>query len=172
MGPPGKIESDSVCYDPIPWNEFFESTEKMDGRIPIYYSGDEGVLFVCMHGAGHSAHSFGLLARELKKLHFRVAAFEWRGHGENNSENESEMSEENLIREACEVMEYLANKFADTTIILVGHSMGGAIAAKTAHRILTNFTDYTCSNQIKGVYVIDTVEGTAIEALPFMESII
>jgi protein phosphatase methylesterase 1 len=56
------------------------------------------------------------------------------------------MTEENLIRDAIEILEYLGNKFADTTMILVGHSMGGAIAAKAAHRILTNFTDYFCSN--------------------------
>ena len=47
-------------------------------------------------------------------------------------------------------------------ILLVGHSMGGALAVHTAHR-----------NYIKnliGLVVIDVVEGSAMEALSSMQS--
>lgn len=46
--------------------------------------------------------------------------------------------------------------------------MGGAIAAKSTEYLLTTkFAD-----RIQGLIVIDVVEGTAIEALPFMEQIV
>lgn len=49
-------------------------------------------------------------------------------------------------------------------LILVGHSMGGAIASHAA-----------ASEEIKnlvGLVVIDVVEGTALAALPFMHQVL
>jgi hypothetical protein len=69
MGPPG-AQKDEKCYDPITLSEFIDKSEKMDGRTPLYYSGDDGVLFVCMHGAGHSAASFAMIAKEITKLNY------------------------------------------------------------------------------------------------------
>lgn len=60
MRPPGKP---SLSYDPIEWTEFFDSREMMDDRVPLYIAGTEGHVFLCMHGAGHSALSFAALAR-------------------------------------------------------------------------------------------------------------
>jgi len=47
--------------------------------------------------------------------------------------------------------------------------MGGSIATK-ATEIACN--DNTLGAKIQGLIVIDVVEGTAIEALPFMENIV
>jgi len=64
-----------------------------------------------------------------------------------------------------EVVEYVSAKFPDPTIVIVGHSMGGAIAAKSTEELLKS----QHADKIQGLIVIDVVEGTAIEALPFME---
>ena len=55
---------------------------------------------------------------------------------------------------------------------MVGHSMGGSIATKATHHILENLKDEKWVPNIKGLFVIDVVEGSAMDALPFMESIV
>lgn len=50
----------------------------------------------------------------------------------------------------------------DVPIILIGHSMGGAVAVDAAHYI----------DSIAGLCVIDVVEGTALEALSSMQNIL
>ena len=67
---------------------------------------------------------------------------------------------------------YLSENHPEASIVLVGHSMGGSIACKTVERVKDNEADYTFAKQIQGLFVIDVVEGTAMEALPFMESIV
>lgn len=59
----------------------------------------------------------------------------------------------------------MVTKYKDSTIIIVGHSMGGAIAAKFAEQI----SNSPHAPRVQGLIVIDVVEGTALEALPFME---
>jgi protein phosphatase methylesterase 1 len=63
-------------------------------------------------------------------------------------------------------------------MIILGHSMGGSIATKATAEIFKN-EDYDTTGLLKhltkkicGLIVIDVVEGSAIDALPFMESIV
>ena len=55
---------------------------------------------------------------------------------------------------------------------MVGHSMGGSIATKTVDFVLKNNMDEVWTQHIKGLFIIDVVEGSAMDALPFMESIV
>jgi hypothetical protein len=68
FAPPKKIGGDcgGVVYDPLPWNDFFDRKETLDGKIPVYIAGTSGHVFLCLHGAGHSALSFAALAKNLK----------------------------------------------------------------------------------------------------------
>lgn len=50
-----------VC-DPIPWEEFYDQKIEFQGT-PIYFAGDKGRVVICMHGAGHSAMQFAILAQ-------------------------------------------------------------------------------------------------------------
>ena len=90
----------------MPWTDFFDSTEKINDVIPLYIAGTEGHVFVCLHGAGHSAMSFALLAEKLKPTS-TVVAFDWRGHGEHVREDETNMSQETLINDTIEVLTYV-----------------------------------------------------------------
>lgn len=59
----------------------------------------------------------------------------------------------------------MANTLAErekTTIVLIGHSMGGAIAVSASYKI----------DSLVGLCVIDVVEGTALDALSSMQSIL
>lgn len=57
--------------------------------------------------------------------------------------------------------------------MVLGHSMGGSIATKTVAELFKNKDiNTTLYDHIQGLIVIDVVEGTAMEALPFMENIV
>jgi hypothetical protein len=47
--------------------------------------------------------------------------------------------------------------------------MGGSIAVKTARRLETTLKDSLLGKALCSIVIIDVVEGTAMEALPFME---
>ena len=57
-------------------------------------------------------------------------------------------------------------------MVLIGHSMGGAIATKTVEHLESKMADSELKKAILGCVIIDVVEGTAMEALPFMEQIV
>jgi len=48
------------------------------------------------------------------------------------------------------VIEYVAKKFENTSLIIVGHSMGGSIATKTLCHMYEKRADYKACSQIKG----------------------
>lgn len=50
--------------------------------------------------------------------------------------------------------------------------MGGSIAIKVAHKIQLDLSEEAWAKHIMGAFVIDVVEGSAMEALPFMEAIV
>lgn len=63
-------------------------------------------------------------------------------------------------------------------MIIMGHSMGGSIATKATAEVLKNEDNpdseifKKLTKKICGLIVIDVVEGSAIDALPFMETIV
>jgi protein phosphatase methylesterase 1 len=123
-------------YDPLPWTDFFDTTEMIEDQVPLYKAGTQGHLHVCLHGAGHSAMSFAAFASQMKSDSI-VYAFDHRGHGTHTCHNETELSQETLIGDTLRVLEFVHQRHPDTIITLVGHSMGGSIAVKTARRIET-----------------------------------
>jgi|TARA_B110000285_G_C15046265_1_gene574480 protein phosphatase methylesterase 1 len=161
-------------YEPAEWTEFFDSREMLNEVVPIYHAGTGGHVFLCLHGAGHSALSFAALARILKgdKYKSTCVSFDFRGHGSHFCENEQELSQQNLINETIAVIQHIAQKYPSQSIIMVGHSMGGSIATKATDFIMKNHENESWAKHIKGMFIIDVVEGSALDALPFMESIV
>ena len=47
--------------------------------------------------------------------------------------------------------------------------MGGSIATKASDYILKNYAKEEWAGHVKGLFIIDVVEGSALDALPFME---
>ena len=89
-------------YDPLPWSDFFDRKETIAGHIPTYIAGTKGHVFLCLHGAGHSALSFAALAKHLKETS-TVVAFDFRGHGDHYCENETDLSEDTLVADTINV---------------------------------------------------------------------
>ena len=161
-------------YQPQQWDEFFDSREMIDGKIPLYHAGNKGHVFFCLHGAGHSALSFAPLAKIVKSDQFggTLVSFDFRGHGGHYHENEADLSLQNLIDETIYVIKYVISKYPEQSIIVVGHSLGGSIAAKTVHEIHQKHQEEEWAKHVKGLFIIDVSEGNAMEALPFMEDIV
>lgn len=59
------------------------------------------------------------------------------------------------------------------TLILVGHSMGGAVVVSLAHALASAGAErQALQPRVAGVAVLDVVEGTAMSALPSMKTIV
>lgn len=91
----------------------------------------------------------------------RVVALDLRGHGSTKTDDEFNLSAETLSKDIGGIIQELYQD-ESPPIILVGHSMGGAIAIHTA------YNNYISS--LIGLVVIDVVEGTAMDALSSMQS--
>ncbi|XP_056646096.1 protein phosphatase methylesterase 1 isoform X1 [Diorhabda sublineata] len=162
---PGKTLTPVKNYTPIKWTEYFEKQETVEitsGKFHIYTKGFEGPILLCLHGGGYSGLTWALFAEEVSKLiNCRVIAIDLRGHGNTSTINDADLSLEMLSQDVVEI----ASKLTETNpspIVLLGHSMGGAVAVEAAHHI----------DCVVGLCVIDVVEGTALDALSSMQSIL
>ena len=115
---------------------------------------------------------------EMNKYFF--AAFDFRGHGRTRNraaleeggngqgaadEENLDLSAEQLVRDTLHAIDAMqARRTAPTRVILVGHSMGGAIATRVA--------SHDTSGNVQGVVVLDVVEGTAIASLDYVRSVL
>ena len=143
----------------------------INDTMPVYTAGTVGHVFVCLHGAGHSAMTFAALAAHMKTKS-TVVAIDYRGHGGHYCENETNLSSDVLVGDTIGVLEQTAARFPGRTICMVGHGMGGAIATKVANVIENDMAGSELNKAVLGLVVIDVVESTAMEALPFMEQIV
>ena len=159
-------------YEPIDWHTAFPISYNIcENTIPIYINGEKGPNIICLHGAGHSGLSFAPVA--LKNKDYRIISFDFRGHGFNTQSPYNDFSEKTLINDTIQVLNHVHEKYPEENLILLGHSMGGSIATKTCCQILKEEQKYPeLYKKMQGLIVIDVVEGTAMDALPFMENIV
>ncbi|XP_022257386.1 protein phosphatase methylesterase 1-like isoform X2 [Limulus polyphemus] len=94
----------------------------------------------------------------------QVAAIDIRGHGETTTNNDEDLSAETLAKDIGDVLQAMYEDEEPPPVILVGHSMGGALAVHTA------YNEHIPS--IIGLVVIDVVEGTAMDALQSMQGVL
>lgn len=91
----------------------------------------------------------------------QILAIDMRGHGDSKTHNDENLSAETQADDIVSVVKHVFGS-DPPPIVLIGHSMGGAIAVHAAA------TDQL--PMIAGLIVIDVVEGTAMEALASMQS--
>lgn len=148
-------------YDPVQWNPYFDHSKDVpigQNTFHVYIKGTEGPLLVLLHGGGYSGLTWAELTKSIMTMVLcRVMAIDLRGHGDTHTTNDEDLSAETLASDVAAIIDAIAD---DAPIILVGHSMGGAVAVKAAPLI----------PNLYGLGVIDVVEGTAMDALASMQS--
>ena len=145
------------------------------GSSPQQAASVPGTLFVFHHGAGFSALSYALVAAEITRMsggEVGVLAYDCRGHGRTRlngvKTDPLDMSIDTLSSDLTALLSCLfARKEEMPSLVLVGHSMGGSVVVSAAHALsASGFT------RISGVAVLDVVEGTAMDALGVMRSVV
>lgn len=170
--------------DPIPWTTYFErelflpSPDNDSITHHVYLtspvpsasaSSSKSPLFVLHHGAGSSGLSFCLLTQEIRKRlpTAGVLSLDARGHGSTSSVSQ-DLSLPTLTSDLLSVILLTQQKMSWPELpplILVGHSLGGAVV-----------TELACSNlllqpgNLLGYAVLDVVEGSAMDALKSMQN--
>ncbi|KAL3878158.1 hypothetical protein ACJMK2_030528 [Sinanodonta woodiana] len=152
-------------YTPVFWDKYFQHEHRIkvnNNTFRVYECGNEGPVVLFLHGGGFSALSWAVLSSVLSHLvTCRCAAIDLRGHGDTYTSDDTDLSADTMSRDVGDVVREL---YGDNPpqIILIGHSMGGAIAVHTAEKNLIP--------SLIGLVVIDVVEGTALEALSSMQN--
>ena len=143
-------------------------TEVLTHHVYITPPLAKGPLFVAHHGAGSSGLSFALLASEIRKVlpAAGILSLDARGHGQTSIRNrERELMDgvpnltlSALSQDMLDVIFLMQKKLARPKlpdIILVGHSLGGAVIADVA-------ASGKLGNAVLGFAVLDVVEGKAV----------
>lgn len=155
-----------------------------DGSTGNGNRNNNGSVLVCHHGAGSSGTTFALLAKGItdkSRGTLGLLTFDARGHGKTrlredvsgattkkvSSDVELELSFDNLQND---FISFLSEVFPSPSeapdFLLLGHSMGASPIVSSSSRLQAK--GYTVS----GVIILDVVEGTAVESLPLMKSIL
>jgi len=116
----------------------------------------------CLHGGGYTGLSFALIAGKMKEK-VRVVAMDMRGHGLTKTSDNTDLSAETQCQDVLNVISAMYGS-EPPAIILIGHSMGGAIAVRVAAK--------RALPTLAGLVVIDVVEGTAMASLVHMQRIL
>ncbi|KIY63708.1 protein phosphatase methylesterase [Cylindrobasidium torrendii FP15055 ss-10] len=168
-------------YTPISAATYFEQALMVE--VPergldfrVYYTPPktaDGAVMVCHHGAGYSGLSFACMAQEIvtmTKGECGVLSVDARRHGRTTameSHDDSDLSEVSLVQDfAALVKTFFKDPATAPVLILVGHSMGGSVVVRACPLILES------KFHVAGVAVLDIVEGSALDALPHMNSIL
>lgn len=148
-------------YDPVRWTPYFDHSKDVpvgQNTFHVYIKGTEGPLLVLLHGGGYSGLTWAELTKSIMTMVLcRVMAIDLRGHGDTHTTDDEDISADTLASDVAAVIDAVAR---DDPIVLVGHSMGGAVAVRAASLI----------PNLYGLGVIDVVEGTAMDALASMQS--
>ncbi|XP_063687245.1 protein phosphatase methylesterase 1-like [Bolinopsis microptera] len=165
---PNKRPKRKRSFSELPWSDYFTSKKSVEAggdKFCVYTTGS-GPTVLCLHGGGHSSLSWALFTAELtQRASVTVVAIDQRGHGDTETDNDQDLSAETLSADVGRVWEALYPDPEDRPpVILMGHSMGGAVAVRVADQKLVP--------NIRGIVVIDVVEGSAMDALSAMQGVL
>ena len=95
-------------YSPLPWNHCF--SHQLDIRTSdtdsfhVYTLGTEGPVVLFLHGGGHSALSWSLVAERLvENVKCRVLALDSRGHGNTSTGDDCDLSWQRQVQDAADI---------------------------------------------------------------------
>lgn len=148
----------------VPWSDFWCARETVAvpgrGAFNAYscVNPKSAYCVVCVHGAGHSALSFSRVAALLRSS-CTVIAYDMKAHGDTPGDPAADLAIGSLVEDLIGFVR--AVQPPGTRLVLVGHSLGGAVATFAALRI-----------HASALVVIDAIEGSVAEALPQMRRVL
>ncbi|EXJ79581.1 hypothetical protein A1O3_07860 [Capronia epimyces CBS 606.96] len=169
---------------PLPWEDFFSQelflTQKKPSETTVHHAylnppTSSGPLVVTHHGAGSSGLSFASFTAEFLKLipDAGVLSLDARGHGQTTTTDSTgvalsvqDLSLTTLAADVAFVVNAVKTEMKWTAlpdIVLIGHSLGGAVVTEVAHERLLG-------NALLAYGVLDVVEGSAMDALRSMDT--
>ncbi|RMZ97328.1 phosphatase methylesterase 1 [Brachionus plicatilis] len=154
-------------YTPVPWTNYFDRSENVQtnqgkNRFRVYIKGSSGPVVFFLHGGGFSGLTWSLLSATLTgQVECQCYSLDIRGHGDTHTEDDEDLSIDTMARDVKEVIETIWKEDCPP-IMLVGHSMGGALAVHVSHLEFVK--------NLAALVVIDVVEGSAMEALSGMQT--
>lgn len=126
MPRPGRHVSD-VTFSPMTARD---GTNLVVMDWPLEKGPVRGVVLI-VHGLGEHAWRYDHVAKRLNSWGFAVRAYDQYGHGESMGPRGALPSSERLLQDLGEVVdESRARMHAGTPLILLGHSLGGLVAAR------------------------------------------
>lgn len=97
---------------------------------PLQQGPVRGVVLI-VHGLGEHAWRYDALAQEFNSWGFAVRGYDQFGHGESMGQRGALPSDDRLLQDLAEVVdESRARMHESTPLIVLGHSMGGLVAAR------------------------------------------
>lgn len=142
----------------------------------------KGPLFVMHHGAGSSGLSFAVLSAEIRKRlpNAGILSPDARGHGSTSTAGNGDgggvdLGLGTLSSDLLAVIRLTRARMAwpaPPPVVLVGHSLGGAVVTEVASRwgAAAADADGGGGGGLLGYAVLDVVEGSAMDALQSMQS--
>lgn len=126
MPRPGRHVSD-ITFSPMTARD---GTNLVVMDWPLEKGPVRGVVLI-VHGLGEHAWRYDHVAKRLNSWGFAVRAYDQYGHGESMGPRGALPSSERLLQDLGEVVdESRARMHAGTPLILLGHSLGGLVAAR------------------------------------------
>jgi protein phosphatase methylesterase 1 len=170
----------------IHWSDYFtqefylerhspDAVNHVNAKFHVYITPPRSAiapLLVLHHGAGSSALSFALCAKELRKLlpEAGILAVDAREHGSvvwsPDGHVDGDLSIDVLSTDLVDMLRLTQVRMGWKElprVVLIGHSLGGAVVTHTANQALLG-------NKLLGFAVLDVVEGSAMEALKHMQT--
>jgi protein phosphatase methylesterase 1 len=149
-----------MSVDFILWNQFWErkSIVSIPGRGDFngyFVDGAAEYVIVAIHGAGHSGLSFSLLASHLKGV-IPLCVLDLKCHADTPGDESTDLAIDALTADVVGFCR--AVQPPDKHLILIGHSLGGSIAALQL--------------RVSSVMVINTIKVSSIENLPQIKTVL
>ena len=158
-------------YSAVSWDKYFSSRniiETKEGKSSfVVYTRESQIsatadvdksklpVIVLLHGGGFSALTWSLFVTDITaRVKCRAVAVDLRGHGDTVTDDDDDLSAELMAADVVDVTRRVAGGTEISLpppVVLVGHSMGGAVAV---HAALTGRIE-----NLAGLCVIDVVEG-------------
>ncbi|MBD8527406.1 alpha/beta hydrolase [Pseudomarimonas arenosa] len=116
------------------------TTDGLQLHTRIWPVADALGTVLIVHGLGEHIARYEPMAARLNARHWQVAGFDLRGHGRSQGRRGAVSDSESLLKDLAQVIDLVSQtmpiKGGPAPLILLGHSMGGAIAARFAAEML------------------------------------